>query len=111
VFCAGIWRPETPKLKEIRDAIVEDPGAWKKVRTGLLKGGTKWIGESVKRPPPGYDPDFPFAEDLKRKDFCVEVELTDAQVTSKSLPALVGKEAARMAPFMKFLGDAVGAAF
>ena len=84
---------------------------WKKIRSGLLKGGTKWIGESVKRPPPGYDPEHPFAEDLRRKDYCVEVELTDAQVLSSKFPDVVGKEAARTAPFMKFLAGAVGAEF
>jgi uncharacterized protein (TIGR02453 family) len=111
VFCAGVWRPETPKAKAIRDAIVEDPAGWKKIRGGLLKDGTKWIGESLKRPPPGYDPELPFAEDLRRKDFCVEVELTDAEVLSKKFPDVVGKEAARTAPFMKFLAGAVGAEF
>jgi len=111
VFCAGIWRPETPAVKAIRDAIVDDPGGWKKVKSGAFKGGTEWIGESLKRPPPGYDPEHPFAEDLKRKDFAVEVDLTDAQVLSKKLPEVVGKEAARLAPLMKFLARAVDVAF
>jgi len=111
VFCAGVWRPETPKVKAIRDAIVEDEAEWRKISRAVFKNGTKWIGESLKRPPPGYDPEHPLAEDLKRKDFCLEVELTDAQVLSKKFPDVVGKEAARTAPFMKFLADAVGAAF
>lgn len=26
----GIWRPDNPTLKRIRDAIVADPAAWKR---------------------------------------------------------------------------------
>src|SRR4051812_22823600 len=106
----GVWHPEGKALKGIRDAIVEDSAGWKKVTAGLLKGaGCSMIGESLKRPPPGYDPEHPLIEDLKRKDFCVAMEFTDAQVTSKKFPDEIGKAAEKMAPFMKFLAEAVGA--
>ena len=64
VFC-GVWHPEGPALKAIRDAIVEQPNEWKKAKRGV----TGMYGESLKRPPPGYDPGHPLIEDLKRKDF------------------------------------------
>jgi uncharacterized protein (TIGR02453 family) len=99
-----VWRPEGEALKGIRDAIVEDPAGWKKAR-----GTMTMIGESLKRPPPGYDPEHPFIDDLKRKDFCLSMEFTDAQVTSKKLPDEIGKAAQKMAPFMRFLAGAVGA--
>jgi uncharacterized protein (TIGR02453 family) len=108
----GVWHPEGKALKGIRDAIAEDPAGWKKVTSGVLKGGgCSMIGESMKRPPPGYDREHPFIEDLKRKDFCVSMELGDAQVVSKRFPDEIGKAAEKMAPFMEFLAGAVGAEF
>src|SRR5256712_3259712 len=41
-----------PTLKKIRDRIVEEPDAWKKV----LRSRVSVVGDSIKRPPPGYDP-------------------------------------------------------
>src|SRR5262249_17278433 len=108
----GRWHPEPEALRSIRDAIAEGPAAWKKATAAALKGGAgELMGESLKRPPPGYDPQHALIEDLKRKDFCISTSFTDAQVVSKKFPDEVGKVAARMAPFMVFLAKAVGEAF
>ena len=108
----GVWRPEGAALKRIRDAIAGDAAGWKKVTSGLLKGGAcSMIGESLKRPPPGYDPEHPLIEDLKRKDFCVSMTFGDAKVVSARFADEVGKGAEKMAPLMKFLAGAVGADF
>ena len=68
---AGIWHPDTPLLVRIREAIAAKPQVWKAARDakafrdvfGALQG------ESLKRPPRGFDPEHPHVEDLKRKDF------------------------------------------
>jgi uncharacterized protein (TIGR02453 family) len=79
----GLWRPDTPTLKLIRDALVADAGLWKKA-----VGGQKFrkaflvSGESLKRPPKGYDPDHPLIDVLKRKDFTAFAPLTQKQVTA-----------------------------
>ena len=39
-------------------------------------------GESLKRPPAGFDKDHELIEDLKRKDFIAYVDLTEADVTA-----------------------------
>src|SRR6185503_15346549 len=61
---AGLWRPEAASLKKVRDAIVRQPGKWRQARAGLALEG-----ETLKRPPRGYDAEHPHLEDLKRKDF------------------------------------------
>lgn len=76
---SGVWRPEGPALKAIRDSIVAHPADWKKA----TKAPVKLYGDSLKRPPPGYDADHPLIEDLKRKDFVGALEFTKAQVTGK----------------------------
>lgn len=79
----GIWRPDNPTLKLIRDAIVANPGAWKKAvgNERFLERFTV-AGDSLKRPPKGYDPDHPLVETLKLKDFTAMAPLTQKQVTS-----------------------------
>jgi len=112
LLAGGIWRPEGAALRAIRDAIAGDVKRWNKVTSGVAKGSScQLMGESLKRPPPGYDPDHPAIEDLKRRDFCVSVAFTDAEVVARKFPDTVGKAASRMAPFLSFLARAVGAEF
>ncbi|HVE85234.1 MAG TPA: DUF2461 domain-containing protein, partial [Myxococcales bacterium] len=108
MLAGGVWRPEGAALKKIRDAIIEDEKGWKKASRAA---GFEKMGESLKRPPPGFDPEHPLIEDLKRKDFCLTRGFKDAEVVSKKFADAVGKAAAGMAPFMAFLAGAVGAEF
>lgn len=112
MFGGGIWHPEGKALGRIRDAIVKDSATWGKVTSGLLKqSACGMIGESLKRPPPGYDPEHPFIDDLKRKDFGLSMALKDEQVLSPKFAQTVEESARRMAPFMSFLAKAVGAPY
>ena len=57
---AGIWRPESKSLLRIREFIADNPNAW---RSALSVRGFKknWrlIGDSLVRPPKGFDKDHP----------------------------------------------------
>jgi uncharacterized protein (TIGR02453 family) len=77
---AGVWHPDTRALTKIRSAIVGQPEQWKKATCKL-----ELEGESLTRPPKGFDPKHPFIEDLKRKDFVASVALTEEQVCSPRL--------------------------
>src|SRR6058998_1241936 len=61
---AGIWHPDPATLNKVRRAIVSRPEAWRRVK----ESGLKVEGESLKRPPAGFDPNHHFIEDLKQKD-------------------------------------------
>lgn len=66
----GIWHPDSPTLKKIRQALVDRPAAWKKIHSDEAFSSTFELeGDSLKRAPKGFDPDHPLIEDLRRKDF------------------------------------------
>ena len=57
---SGIWHPDAPALTKIRDAIVDDPKGWRRATSAKVLGaGGTLSGESLKRPPRGYDPRSP----------------------------------------------------
>jgi uncharacterized protein (TIGR02453 family) len=77
----GIWHPDARTLRLIRDRILEHPEQWERVRRSRVELG----GESLTRPPRGYDPEHRWIEDLKRKDYIMSVDFTDAQICGPEL--------------------------
>ena len=109
VIGGGIWQPEPKALKKIRDKIAVDPKGWGRATTGGALGSTcHMTGESLKRPPAGYDPTHPFIDDIKRKDFALSTPLTDQEITGDDFLDLVLHRLRATAPFVQFLLDAVG---
>jgi uncharacterized protein (TIGR02453 family) len=106
---AGVWRPEADALKQIRDAIVANAKRWQRVTSGAeFRSSCGMMGESLKRPPTGYDPEHPLIEDLKRKDFAISAPVKDREVVSDELLDTVVARMRSAAPFVKFLAAAVG---
>jgi uncharacterized protein (TIGR02453 family) len=106
---AGIWRPENRAVQKIRQAIVANPKRWKQVTDGKKFGSAcAMMGESLKRPPAGFDPNHPLIEDLKRKDFAISLPLKDADVCGPNLLKLVLEDFRSVAPFVQFLTESVG---
>ena len=109
VIGGGIWQPEPKALKKLRDKIAGDPKGWGRATTGGALGSTcRMAGESLKRPPAGYDPAHRFIEDIKRKDFAISTSLTDQEVTGDDFLDLVLQRLRATAPFVQFLSNAVG---
>ena len=101
---AGMWHPDPVALKKVRDSIVNRPAAWRTVsRSKLLADG-----ESISRPPKGYNPDHEFIEDIKRKDFCATAQFKTSQVCDAGFLKTYASACQRMSPLMKFLTEAVG---
>jgi uncharacterized protein (TIGR02453 family) len=98
----GIWQPDTAALQKIRKFIVEHPKEWKKVRRGF----SLW-GESLKRPPRGFDPNHPLIEDLKRKDFIIWIPLTPSQICGKNILNDVASACRKIRPLADFLTRAL----
>ena len=105
----GMWRPESSSLARVRDAIVANPERW---RRALADDGFasqyKLEGESLKRPPKGYDPDHPLIEDLKRKDFVATTSFTEEGACDPDFIDRYADSCRASAPFMEFLTTAVG---
>ena len=110
IFVAsGTWRPDNRALSKIRDAIVEQPEQWQKVTSSktLRRAGTL-TGESLKRPPNGYDAAHPLIDDLKRKDFLAHAEFTEAQVCAPDFMEVFTQTCRAFAPLTQFLTTALG---
>ena len=108
----GIWRPDTPTVTRIRVAIDEGQGNWTRITTARRFTRTfELAGESLKRPPRGYDADHPLVEDLKRKDFIAAISFPESQVLEDDFLEWFAGIARRGAPFVEFLANAVGVEF
>ena len=68
-------------------------------------------GDSLTRPPRGFDADDPMIEDLKRKSFFAMVEAKPAAAKKASLCDDVEAAMKDARPMMKFLCDALDAPF
>jgi uncharacterized protein (TIGR02453 family) len=107
-----MWHPDSPNLKKIREAIVEDPQAWKGI-VGAKRFRDTYVleGDRLKRPPKGCNPDHPLVEDLKRKDFIGVAKLTQKMITDPKLPQELAMVLRAGTPLVEFLCDAVGVPF
>jgi uncharacterized protein (TIGR02453 family) len=87
----GIWRPPAKQLGLIREFIADNPAAWEKLaRSPATKKMDGIKGDSLKRPPRGYNAEARHIGDLKRKSFFLMTEF-DADLALS--PALVSESA------------------
>ncbi|MEO0477130.1 MAG: DUF2461 domain-containing protein [Planctomycetota bacterium] len=105
----GIWRPPADALKAIRERIRDKTDDWLAARDDkTFKKFLELDGESLKRPPRGFDPEHLCIEDLKRKDFTAFKTLSVKEIGSAELLDTVQEAFAAAEPFMRFLCKAVG---
>jgi len=103
---AGIWHPDNRALTKVRTAIVRDAERWAEVRKKLTLEGDR-----LSRPPRGFDPDHPFINDLKMKDFVASVELSEDQICSDRLMRDFVSACRKMSPLVEFTTKALGLKF
>ncbi|MEM9346389.1 MAG: DUF2461 domain-containing protein [Planctomycetota bacterium] len=105
----GIWQPPPEALKAIRERIRDKPNDWLAARDDKTFNKLLTIdGESLKRPPRGFDPEHPCIEDLKRKDFTAFKTLSVKDVSSAKLLETAEEAFSAAEPFMRFLCKAMG---
>ncbi len=104
----GIWRPDSNTLGKIRERIDEKGPQWLEAITNKkFKSQFEMTGESLKRPPRGYDKDHPLIEDLKRKDFIAITPISEKQLLSAKLFHTVIDRFNRADDYMRFLCQAL----
>ena len=103
---AGVWHPDNAALTKIRAAIVARPEQWEKVSQKL-----ELEGDSLTRPPRGYDPGHPFIEDIKRKDFVASVSFENEQVCSPKFMRDFTAACKTMLPLVEFTTMGLGLKF
>jgi len=106
---AGIWRPEGEALAQIRNAIVRNPANWRAaIGAPAFKKRFVLGGDSLVRPPKGYDANHPLIADLKRKDFIASTNYTRKEACAGDFLERFAGDCASSAPFMRFLTGATG---
>jgi uncharacterized protein (TIGR02453 family) len=108
----GLWHPESATVKRIRDFLVDNPATWKKaVQAKRFRERFELDGESLTRPPRGYDPAHELIEDIKRKDFVATQHFSDAEAMSARLPKIVIDGCKGIAPMIDYLCAALDLEF
>jgi len=106
-LAAGIWRPESSTLKNVRTLMDEYPKEWKKLTNKLIgKNAFNFGGESLKRPPKGFQAEHPLIEDLKRKDLIAVQNLKISTVYAKDFDKQSARLFKAVAPLVAFICDA-----
>lgn len=109
MMAAGLWHPDPRAAQKVRSAIVANPKKWREITAGRKLGSPcTMVGESLKRPPAGIDPNHPLIEDLKRKDFAISAPLSESDVCGPKLLKVILAYYKATAPFIQFLSEAVG---
>jgi len=111
-FGTGVWHPDGPTLRRIRQAIVDRPEAWKSaISDPGFTASHRLAGESLKRAPRGFPADHPLVEDLKRRDFVSMVDLPENEASEPGFLERFTESCRTAKPFMAFLTGAVGLEF
>jgi uncharacterized protein (TIGR02453 family) len=108
-FGGGLWMPDANALARVRGAIAGKPAAWKKIvreRNFVAQFGAL-EGESLARPPRGFDPAHPLIEDLKRKSFVATRISSEEAAHSPRFVDDAAQAFRTLAPLMRFLCGAL----
>jgi uncharacterized protein (TIGR02453 family) len=105
---AGMWRPDADSLRAIRERIVAKPAEWTSARAdSRFRRYFALGGDSLSRPPRGFDKNHALIDDIKRTSF---IAVRDLDVEDSLTPQFQRKVEASIAaatPFMQFLCKAV----
>jgi len=111
-LAAGLWRPESVILRQVRDAIVENPARWRRVRNNRKFQTFFYLdGNSLRKCPLGFSADHPCIEDLRRTDFIAVADVDDSTALQKMFIDRVDQAFTVARPFMRFLCDAMRVPF
>ena len=104
----GLWHPQAETLKRVRAYMLSNPASWKKAtRAAPFTSFYALDGDSLQRPPKGYDPAHELIMDLKRKDYIGTAQLNQADVCSPDLLKTVITHYKALAPMIDWLCGAL----
>jgi uncharacterized protein (TIGR02453 family) len=111
----GMWHPETPVARRIRQAINDDPVGWKKAAKGKAFVNTWSIeqddDETLKKVPRELDQDHPYADDLRMRSFVAGARVSDQSVLSPTFDVDLASRFAKAGNFTAFICAAIGLPF
>ena len=108
----GMWHPDGPTLRKVRERIVEKPDGWRRaVGDQGFRDRFELEGDRLQRPPRGFDPEHPLIESLKWKDYIGIRPVPEAFVTDPELPGRLAGLFGAGTRLMRFLCKAVAVPF
>lgn len=108
----GMWRPDSDPLRRIRERIAAKPAEWNRVmRNRSFKRQFDLGGETLVRPPRGFDKNHECIDDIRRKSFIAVRELEVNDCLKPQFQRTVESSFRTAEPFMRFLCKAVGVRF
>lgn len=108
----GMWRPDADSLRQIRERIATRPAEWRRaLDEGRFKRNFSLGGESLTRPPRGFDKNHECIADIRRKSFIAVRRFEVADCLKPQFQRTVETSFRTAEPFMRFLCAAVGVRF
>ena len=110
---AGLWHPETPTRRRVRQFILDNPAGWL-AATQAPAFRRKFDlddSEMLARMPAGFPPDSPLATDLRRRNFVALRTLDEDLVAGPRLLATLSRDLPALAPFVDYLCAALDLEF
>ena len=108
----GMWRPDAEPLLGIRNRIAARPAEWRRaLQAPSFSRHFELGGESLKRPPRGFDAAHECIDDIKRKSFIAVRNFDVADCLKPQFQRTVESSFRMGEPFMRFLCKAVGVRF
>ncbi len=108
----GMWRPDSDPLRGIRERIAAKPAEWQRAMDSQpFRRNFSLGGESLSRPPRGFDKELECIEDIKRKSFIAVREFKVEDCLKPQFQRTVESSFKSADPFMRFLCKAVGVRF
>ena len=105
----GMWRPDSDSLRSIRERIVAKPAEWRRTTADAkFRRHFRLGGESLSRPPRGFDREHEHIGDIKRKSFMGVRNFDVQDCLRPGFQRKVETSFSAATPFMKFLCKAVG---
>lgn len=104
----GTWHPAPDALKAIRDYIVTKPGPYEDaIHHQPFTEHYEMVGDTLTRPPRGYDKAHPLIDEIKRKDFIGVCQLDRDFLYQPDLCERVARLFGKAQPLQRFLCDAL----
>lgn len=105
----GIWMPQAPVLKKIRQEIDYSGQELKQILlTPEIKDAFgEMRGEKLKTSPKGFEKEHPYIEFLRYKSFILSHPITDKEIRSGEYVSRALEAFGRMRPFQDFLARAI----
>jgi len=105
----GMWRPDAEPLRRIRERIAARRGEWQRaIGSAAFRKHFSLGGESLQRPPRGFDKEHPCIADIRRTSFIAVRDMTVDDCLSPRFQRSVETSFRQATPFMEFLCAAVG---